>query len=114
MRDISQFTASRQPISFAAAGDTQGQAWLATLPSLAEQFCRRWDLEPKDERLQSGYHGLVLPVRRGREHLMLKLTWPTERSGDEARALEAWQGRGAELLARHHCSDELRRTVWRP
>ena len=29
---------------------------------------------------------------------MLKLTWPAERSVDEARALAAWRGRGAVLL----------------
>jgi len=98
MRNITQFAVSLQAVSFAAAGDAQGRAWLAALPSLAEHCYRRWNLEPEDESLQSGYHGLVLPVRRGRERLVLKLTWPTERSVDEARALEAWQGRGAVLL----------------
>jgi streptomycin 6-kinase len=45
-----------------------------------------------------GYYGVVVPVRRGAERCVLKLTWPVERTVDEARALAAWRGQGAVLL----------------
>jgi hypothetical protein len=45
-----------------------------------------------------GYHGVVVPARRGAKRCVLKLTWPAERTVDEAQALAAWRGQGAVLL----------------
>jgi streptomycin 6-kinase len=87
-----------EPVEFAAQSSVEGRAWIAALPALLDRLCRRWRLLVEDGVAARGYHGVVVPVRRGEERCMLKLTWPAERSVDEARALAAWRGRGAVLL----------------
>lgn len=83
------------PIQFAAAGDAEGRAWLAGLPALLDTLCQRWGLEVEDQPIHKGYRAIVLPVRRGSQPYVLKLTWPAERTVDEARALATWNGHGA-------------------
>jgi streptomycin 6-kinase len=85
-------------VEFAAQSSVEGRAWIAALPALVDRLCRRWRLLVEDGVAARGYHGVVVPVRRGEERCMLKLTWPAERSVDEARALAARRGRGAVLL----------------
>jgi streptomycin 6-kinase len=87
-----------EPVAFAAQASVEGRAWIAALPALVDSLCRRWRLTVEDGAAQRGYHGVVVPVRRGAERCVLKLTWPAERTVDEARALAAWRGRGAVLL----------------
>ncbi|HKQ02298.1 MAG TPA: aminoglycoside phosphotransferase family protein [Actinomycetes bacterium] len=65
---------------------------------MLERLCRRWRLQVEDGVAGRGYHGVVVPVRRGAARYVLKLTWPVERTIDEARALAAWRGHGAVLL----------------
>lgn len=74
-----------------------GRAWIAALPSLAESFLTRWDLDLDGAPLH-GYVGLVLPVRRGGEPCVLKLSWIDASTRDEAAALRVWNGRGAVRL----------------
>jgi len=83
------------PVEFAAAGDVAGRAWIADLPALLSMVCRQWGLEIEDGVAHTGYHAIVLPVRRRGEPYVLKLTWPAERTVDEARALAIWNGHGA-------------------
>ena len=82
-------------IEFAASGDVEGRAWIADLPTLIRTMCQRWGLAVENEVAHNGYHGIVLPVRRGEEPYVLKLTWPANRAVDEARALAIWDGHGA-------------------
>jgi streptomycin 6-kinase len=87
-----------EPVEFAAQASVEGRAWIAALPALLDRLCRRWRLQVEDGGAARGYHGVVVPVRRADERYVLKLTWPVERTVDEARALAAWRGRGAVLL----------------
>jgi streptomycin 6-kinase len=87
-----------EPVEFAAQASVEGRAWIAALPALVDRLCRRWRLQVEDGVAARGYHGVVVPVRRGDERCVLKLTWPAERTVDEARALAAWRGQGAVLL----------------
>jgi streptomycin 6-kinase len=87
-----------EPVEFAAQASVQGRAWIAALPALVDRLCRRWRLQVEDGIAARGYHGVVVPVSRGAERCVLKLTWPAERTADEARALAAWRGQGAVLL----------------
>jgi streptomycin 6-kinase len=87
-----------EPVEFAAQASVEGRAWIAALPALLDRLCRRWRLQVEDGPVAHGYHGVVVPVRRGAERCVLKLTWPAERTADEAWALAAWRGRGAVLL----------------
>jgi streptomycin 6-kinase len=87
-----------EPVEFAAQTSVEGRAWIAALPALVDRLCRRWRLQVEDGVAARGYHGVVVPVSRGAERYVLKLTWPVERAVDEARALAAWRGRGAVLL----------------
>jgi streptomycin 6-kinase len=84
-----------EPLEFAAAGDVEGRAWIADLPALIDTVCQRWGLEVVHGVAHNGYHAVVLPVRRGGEQYVLKLTWPADRTIDEARALATWNGHGA-------------------
>jgi streptomycin 6-kinase len=87
-----------EPVEFAAHASAEGRAWIAALPEVLDRLCRQWRLEIEDGGAGRGYHGVVVPVRRGAERCVLKLTWPVERTVDEAGALAAWGGRGAVLL----------------
>ena len=87
-----------EPVEFAAQASVQGRAWIAALPALVDRLCRQWRLQVEDGVAGRGYHGVVVPVRRGDERCVLKLTWPAERTVEEARALAAWRGQGAVLL----------------
>lgn len=77
--------------------DQRGRAWLATLPQLIEQLCASWRLTPDGAPLHGGL-GLVLPVRRAGEALVLKVSWPHAATAQEVAALSAWNGHGAVRL----------------
>jgi streptomycin 6-kinase len=87
-----------EPVEFAAQASVEGRAWIAGLPALIDRLCRRWRLQVEGGLAARGYHAVVIPVRRGAQRCVLKLTWPAERTVDEARALAAWRGQGAVLL----------------
>ena len=80
---------------FAAATSSQGQEWLAALPSLLNDLAGRWSLTVTDELFRHGYNAIVVSVRQDHRALALKLTWPVARAGGEAAALTAWRARGA-------------------
>jgi streptomycin 6-kinase len=87
-----------EPVEFAAQASIEGRESIAALPALLDRLCQRWRLQVEDGAVACGYHGVVVPVRRGAERCVLKLSWPAERAVDEARALAAWRGQGAVLL----------------
>ncbi|MCB0162204.1 MAG: hypothetical protein KDD83_28900, partial [Caldilineaceae bacterium] len=84
--------------TIAREGDA-GRAWVEALPATFAALCDQWNLTVDGPPLH-GYVGLVLPVRRGTEACVLKLTWQDADTAGEARALTAWDGHGAvQLLA---------------
>ena len=89
------------PDAFAAStvareGDA-GRQWLAELPERVATVCAAWELT-LDGATMHGYLGIVVPVRRGRERCVLKVSWPDRATTYEAAALRAWDGRGAVRL----------------
>lgn len=74
-----------------------GRQWLADLPPLVDALCQRWGLT-LDGPVLHGYLGVVVPVRRGAEACVLKVSWPDPSNMDEAQALAVWQGVGAAHL----------------
>lgn len=80
-----------------APGAPSGDAWLARLPGLVEDHLNAWSLNP-DGPATHGECALVLPVRRGGERLVLKITWPHVEARLEHLALRQWDGRGAVRL----------------
>ena len=89
------------PAEFAVAtvareGDA-GRTWIDALPDLVQALCDQWRLLV-DGSPMHGYLGLAVPVRRGDEPAVLKVSWLDESSRDEAAALAAWAGQGAVQL----------------
>lgn len=74
-------------------GGAEGSAWVARLPALFAELAERWGLRQDGEPM-NGYHGLVVPVRRGAEPLALKVSWVDASIDQEIRALRMWDGRG--------------------
>lgn len=77
--------------------DHPGRAWLDTLPGLVETQCRRWQLAVDGAPLH-GSNALVVPVRRGADPFMLRLSPPGDDVTQEAAALRLWAGRGTVRL----------------
>jgi streptomycin 6-kinase len=87
------------PESF--ADGFEDEAWLASLPTLAEAVLDRWDLTVDGEPMH-GACALVLPVRRPTgESAVLKVAWPHDEAEHEALALSIWDGSGAVRLLAH-------------
>ncbi|NUR93823.1 MAG: kinase [Kribbellaceae bacterium] len=83
----------------AREGD-RGRAWLAELPSIADDVLSRWDVAPDGDTLH-GEVGIVIPVRGDR---VVKISFPHPGNDYEADAFETWGGRGAVRL--HRRDDE--------
>lgn len=74
-----------------------GRQWLDQLPRLVAELCMQWDLVIEGP-VMHGYLGLVVPVRRGEEACVLKVSWIDTSTVEEAAALTAWKGQGAVRL----------------
>lgn len=74
-----------------------GRNWIALLPQRIEHLCAAWGLSIDGDPLH-GYLGLVVPVKRGDDLCVLKVSWQDESTCYEARALAVWAGRGAVRL----------------
>jgi hypothetical protein len=61
----------------------QGHTWIRALPDVVDAMLTRWDLVPDGEAMH-GYNGMALPVCRGQEKCVLKVSWPQETSSCEA------------------------------
>jgi streptomycin 6-kinase len=79
-------------------GEDEARPWLAELPALEAEMCRRWQLEPGRE-LRGGLFALVRLVRRtDGSDAVLKLAGPWDRPADEIASLRAWRGDAAPRL----------------
>lgn len=85
-----------------------GGAWLGALPARVDALCATWDLVLDDTPPLAGALALVVLVRRGRQPLALRVSWPEHDLAAEVVALRAWDGRGAvRLLEVHPDGDAL-------
>lgn len=80
-----------------SAGGPAGHEWLAGLRSIVDERIARWDLEVDGSPL-NGHNALTLPVTRGDEPLVLKVSWPHPEAAFEHVGLRHWSGRGAVRL----------------
>lgn len=92
------------PDGFAAtlveeAGE-EAEAWLAGLPALVERCLAEWGLTVAGTVLH-GYAAVAVPVLRGGEPAVLKVSWPHDEAEHEALALSVWDGAGAVRLLAH-------------
>ncbi|CAM5546911.1 Hydroxyurea phosphotransferase OS=Streptomyces canus OX=58343 GN=AQI96_19320 PE=4 SV=1 [Streptomyces canus] len=80
----------------------KGREFIASLPTLIEDFLERWQLGP-DGSPMHGVAALVLPVVRRADgtRAALKLQLLDEESADEPVALRLWDGDGAVRLLDH-------------
>ncbi len=95
------------PSAFAAATTARegaaGTAWLATLPGIVDELVNRWDCTPHGDWMH-GEVGVIVPVRRSGEPLVMKVSFTHPGNVHEPDAYEAWDGRGAVRL--HERADE--------
>jgi streptomycin 6-kinase len=91
----------RVPEEFAAATVTRegeaGRRWIDRLPDLVTTLCREWGLKI-DGAPMHGFLGLVVPVSRGEDRFVLKVSWLDPSTAHEALALATWNGNGAVRL----------------
>lgn len=72
---------------------TGGAQWLADLPRSVRAQCLVWDLEITGE-LAHGSNAIAIPVARGGECFVLRMTPPGADVADQIKALQFWDGRG--------------------
>ena len=75
----------------------EGAEWLASLPAVVAERCDAWGLVVDGEPLH-GSNALVVPVLRGTERLVLRLSPPDAAFAAERDALAFWAGRGTVML----------------
>ena len=74
-----------------------GSAWLEALPQLVQTYCSRWQLTVRGG-LTHGSNAAVIPVTRGGDPFVLRLTPPGPGVADQVSALRFWDGRGTVQL----------------
>jgi streptomycin 6-kinase len=75
----------------------EGSPWLASLPETARDVCSRWRVQITGDPAH-GSNALVLPVRRGDERFVVRLTPPGPEVAAQVAALRFWDGRGTVQL----------------
>ncbi|MEU6745677.1 aminoglycoside phosphotransferase family protein [Spirillospora sp. NPDC046719] len=80
-----------------------GTEWLAGLPGIVKELLDRWDCVP-DGGVMHGGVGIIVPVRRGGEPAVVKVSFPHPGNVHEPDAFAVWGGQGAVLL--HERDDE--------
>ena len=87
------------PASFAAMPRwrAEGSQWLNALPHKIDMQCDRWGLRIVGPP-EHGSNAIVVPVDRGGEPLVLRMTPPGRDVGELVRALRFWDGRGTARL----------------
>jgi streptomycin 6-kinase len=84
----------------------EGRRWADALPGLVATLCREWSVAIDGSApVAHGANALVVPVRRGRHPLVLKVSWHRPTLAAEATALAAWGGRGAVQLVDDRLDD---------
>jgi streptomycin 6-kinase len=76
---------------------SEGSEWLDALPRLINTYCLRWALTVTGD-IAHGSNAAVIPVVRGDEPLVLRLTPPEPAVADQVGALRFWNGRGTVQL----------------
>jgi len=76
---------------------TEGADWLAGLTAAVERQCERWDLVVSGP-VAHGSNAVVVPVVRGGQEFVLRMSPPGAEVEEQARALRWWHGRGMVLL----------------
>lgn len=76
---------------------TDGTQWLAGLPQSIRTRCSEWDLDIVGE-LSHGSNAVAIPVARGNDAFVLRMTPPGPDVSDQIRALQFWDGRGTVQL----------------
>ncbi|GAA1599778.1 aminoglycoside phosphotransferase family protein [Kribbella hippodromi] len=76
---------------------TEGADWLRGLPAAVEQQCARWDLEIVGA-IAHGSNAIVVPVSRGGDRFVLRMSPPGDEVVEQVWALRWWAGRGMALL----------------
>jgi streptomycin 6-kinase len=81
-----------------AARGAPAVRWLRSVPGIVQEALDRWHLEVDDDELMHGGFAVVVPVHRGDEACVLKVSRLLEGVAAEALALSAWDGRSAVRL----------------
>ena len=76
---------------------TEGADWLRDLPTAVEAQCRRWDLTVVGA-VAHGSNAIVVPVTRGGEEFVLRMSPPGAEVAEQTWALRWWAGRGMAQL----------------
>ncbi len=79
-----------------AARGGPAAGWLRSVPGIIQRAARQWHLDVDNEEPMHGGFAVVVPVHRGDEACVLKVSQLT--GAAEALALSAWDGRGAVRL----------------
>ncbi|GAA2842127.1 aminoglycoside phosphotransferase family protein [Kribbella solani] len=75
----------------------EGEGWLRGLPAAVERQCERWDLEIVGA-VAHGSNAVVVPVSRGGDAFVLRMSPPGGEVVEQVWALRWWAGRGMALL----------------
>ncbi len=75
----------------------EGAEWLEGLPRAVERQCSAWGLAVGGE-VAYGSNAIVVPVARGGEEFVLRMSPPGPEVEEQVRALRWWDGRGMVLL----------------
>jgi streptomycin 6-kinase len=75
----------------------EGAAWLEGLPRAVGRQCEDWGLSVAGD-VAYGSNAIVVPVARGGEEFVLRMTPPGPEVAEQVRALRWWDGRGMVLL----------------
>nr|WP_194737416.1 aminoglycoside phosphotransferase family protein [Actinomadura sp. RB99] len=73
------------------------------MPGIVKELLDRWDCVPDGDVMHGGV-GIIVPVRRGGEPAVVKVSFPHPGNVHEPDAFAVWGGRGAVLL--HERDDE--------
>lgn len=93
-----------QYLETACSGNTVREQWLAGLPAVVNDLCRRWDLVPERPFEQGASCSWVCPcVRRTGEPAVLKIGMPHMEARDEIDGLLLWNGEPTVMV---HASDK--------
>ena len=72
---------------------TEGAEWLAGLPQAVDRQCARWGLDVVGA-VAHGSNAIVVPVARGADEFVLRMSPPGREVVEQAWALRWWDGRG--------------------
>jgi streptomycin 6-kinase len=76
---------------------TEGADWLERLPEAVDHQCARWDLTIVGA-VSHGSNAVVVPVTRGHDEFVLRMSPPGDEVAEQTWALRWWAGRGMAQL----------------